>query len=106
MRQISALVERERLKVNAGAMAEESAERAAFRATLMADISNLRTLVKDCESDRDSQRTRLNTAEEQILILKASNEIMEKWLAFFKDRNAVEMHAAAATGSAGSSLHS
>jgi hypothetical protein len=56
----------------------------------MADIANLRVLVKDCDTDRDLLRTRVNAAEEQILVLKASNEIMERWLAFFKDRNAME----------------
>ncbi len=94
MRQINVSVERARLKMNADALAEESAERAAFRATLMADISNLRMLVKDCDTDRDLLRTRVNAAEEQILVLKASNEIMERWLAFFKDRNAMEPRAA------------
>ena len=92
MRQISASIERERLKLKAEAQTDESAERAAFRNALMADISDLRQLMKQCESDRDRLRTRVNTAEEQILVLKASNEIMERWLVFFKDRNALDAH--------------
>jgi hypothetical protein len=92
MRQISASIERERLKVKAEALTDEHAERAAFRTALMADISDLRRLMKECEVDRDFLRTRVNTAEEQILVLKASNEIMERWLNFFKHRNALDAH--------------
>ena len=90
MRQVSVSVERMRLKWKSEAVAEESAERAAFRAMLLSDISDLRQLVKECEIDRDALRTRVNVAEEQILVLKASNEIMDRWLTFFKDRNAME----------------
>jgi hypothetical protein len=64
----------------------------------MADISDLRQLMKQCEEDRDLLRTRVNAAEEQILVLKASNEIMERWLAFFKDRNAMDVRMAADPG--------
>ena len=98
MRQINTTIDRARLKVNAAALADESAERAAFRATLMADISSLRMLVKDCDTDRDVLRTRVNASEEQILILKASNEIMERWLAFFKDRHAMDMRVVSGSG--------
>lgn len=65
----------------------EVAERAAFRATLMAEVSAMRVLMKDCETDKYMLRDRLNAAEAQILILKASNEIMERWVTFFKDGN-------------------
>lgn len=71
----------------ADASSEETAERTAFRATLMAEISSLRQLIKECEIEKVSIRERVNRAEEQILVLNASNEIMEKWVAFFKDRN-------------------
>jgi hypothetical protein len=103
MRQISVSVERARLKISADALSFENAERAAFRATLMADITNLRLLVKDCETDRDLLRTRVNASEEQILVLKASNEIMERWLAFFKDRNALDVRTASSAGQADAS---
>jgi hypothetical protein len=100
MRQISVSIERARLKTNAEAAAGENAERAAFRATLMADITDLRHLIKECEIDREALRTRLNAADEQILVLKASNEIMERWLTFFKDRNALELQVSAAASNA------
>jgi hypothetical protein len=98
MRQIAVSIERARLKNNAEMLAGESAERAAFRAALMTDISDLRALMKECEADRDLLRTRVNAAEEQILVLKASNEIMERWLAFFKDRNALDVRMASESG--------
>ena len=91
MRQINISIDRARLKIAAETLADESAERAAFRATLMADISSLRMLVKDCDTDRDVLRTRVNAAEEQILVLKASNEIMERWVKFFKERDALDL---------------
>jgi hypothetical protein len=98
MRQVSASIERARLKINADASAGESAERAAFRAALMADVAELRRLIKECDADRDLLRCRVNTTEEQILVLKASNEIMERWLAFFKNRNTLETHMASGSG--------
>jgi hypothetical protein len=90
IRKINASVERARIKMIADASSEESAERAAFRATLMTEISALRLLIKECESEKDSIRERVNRAEEQILVLNASNEIMEKWVSFFKDRNELD----------------
>jgi hypothetical protein len=89
-RRISASLERTRMKTTADTMAAEVAERASFRANLMAEISSVRTLMKECEIEREEQRKRLNTAEGQILILKASNEIMEKWVAFFRDHNSAQ----------------
>jgi hypothetical protein len=97
IRKINASVERARMKMIADASSEENAERAAFRATLMAEISALRALVKECESEKESIRERVNRAEEQILVLSASNEIMEKWVAFFKDRSDLDGRLAAKT---------
>ncbi len=91
LRKISASIERARLKTSAEALTDENAERAAFRAALLADISELRQKNKECEADRDLLRTRLNSTEEQILVLKASNQIMERWLSFFRDRSALEV---------------
>ena len=85
VRRINASIERIRLKTNAEAAAAESAERAAFRAALMAEIGAVRLMMKECESEREALRERLATTEAQILVLKASNEIMEKWVAFFRD---------------------
>lgn len=101
LRQISGSIERARVKNYTEMMAEESAERSAFRAALMADITDLRRLMKECEADRDLLRTRVYAAEEQILVLKASNEIMNRWLVFFKDRNALDVRMAPDGGSTG-----
>jgi hypothetical protein len=56
----------------------------------------MRQLIKECEIDRDALRERLASAEAQILVLKASNEIMEKWVTFFRD--GVSPQAAAIVG--------
>jgi hypothetical protein len=87
-RKVSASVERARIKMVADAAVGENAERTAFRATLMGDIAALRSLIKECETEKDSLRDRINRAEGQIVVLKASNEIMERWVAFFKERSA------------------
>jgi hypothetical protein len=97
MRKVSASIERTRIKMIADASSEESAERAAFRATLMTEIAALRVMVKECETEKDSIRERVNRAEEQIIVLNASNEIMEKWVAFFKDRSDPDGRPAAKT---------
>ena len=85
VRRINASIERVRLKTSAEAAAAELAERAAFRAALMAEIGAVRHMMKDCETEREALRERLGATEAQILVLKASNEIMEKWVAFFRD---------------------
>jgi hypothetical protein len=87
IRKINASIERARIKTMADAALGETTERTAFRAALMGELSTLRQLIKECESEKDSIRERVNRAEEQILVLNASNEIMEKWVAFFKDRH-------------------
>ena len=84
-KRILASVERTRLRASVDALVTETAERAAFRATLMEEITVIRGMIKECETDRDILRTRLNAAEGQIVILQASNEITEKWVAFFRD---------------------
>lgn len=94
-RRIGASLERTRIRTAADVLAAEVVERASFRATLMAEINVVRAMMKECESEREAQRVRLNTAEGQILILKASNEIMEKWVAFFRDRNSAQALAVA-----------
>jgi len=87
IRKINASIERARIKAVADASAGEAAERTAFRETLVAELSALRQPVKECESEKDVIRERVNNTERQILVLKASNEIMEKWVIFFKERN-------------------
>jgi len=86
LRNISATVERARLAMNADLSKAEAEERAAFRTSLMSEVSEMRRLIKECETDKETLRQRLNTAEGQILVLKASNEIMERWVAFFNER--------------------
>jgi hypothetical protein len=92
MRRMAASIERARIKLKADASTDETAERAAFRATLMADIAALRVVLKECDAERDILRSRVHAAEGQILVLRASNEIMEEWVAFFKERNALDTH--------------
>jgi hypothetical protein len=82
---VSASFERARLKMASDASSAETAERAAFRASLMDELSGLRAQIKECETDKNALRERLNNAEAEIMVLKASNEIMEKWVAFFRD---------------------
>ena len=91
MRNISVSVEGARIRLAAEAAAGESADRAAFRVTLMAEISDLRLMIKECDAERDVLRGRINATEGQILVLKASNEIMERWVRFFKDRDALDL---------------
>lgn len=90
LRRISASTERARIKLSAESSASELAERTAFRATLMAELSAMRLQIKECEADRDALRERINAAEGQILVLKASIEIMERWVAYFRDRNSAQ----------------
>ena len=98
MRQIAVSIERARLKNNAEMLGRgDCRTRSVSAPHSMTDISDLGALMKECEADRDLLRTRVNAAEEQILVLKASNEIMERWLAFFKDRNALDVRIAPAS---------
>ncbi len=76
-----------RSKSTGDSAASETAERNAFRATLIADISTLRLLIKECELDRERITGRLNSAEEQITVLKASAEITTRWVEYFKLRS-------------------
>jgi hypothetical protein len=86
LRNISATVERTRIAVSTEVSNAEAVERAAFRSSLMADVSEMRQLIKECETDKETLRQRLGATEGQILILKASNDIMERWVAFFNER--------------------
>jgi hypothetical protein len=86
MRNISSTVERTRISISADVANAEVVERAAFRTSLMSEISEMRKLIKECEGDKETLRQRLNAAEGQILVLKASNEIMERWVAVFNER--------------------
>jgi hypothetical protein len=87
LRNISATVERTRLAMSADVSHAEAAERAAFRTALMTEVSEMRQLMKECEAEKQILRQRLNAADGKILVLKATNEIMERWIAFFNERD-------------------
>jgi hypothetical protein len=97
LRQVNVVLEKARLRMTLEASATETAERAAFRTTLMTELNDLRGMIKECESDKDGLRSRLSNTEAQILVLKASNEIMEKWVAFFRDGTSLTGGPAATT---------
>jgi IS1 family transposase len=84
-RNIDAAVERVRIETNAEMSATETEERTAFHAMLMAEVTVMRQLMKECEADQETLRERLNTAMAQSLILRATVEIMEERVAFFKE---------------------
>jgi hypothetical protein len=85
-RNIDALIERARIEANAEVSSSETEERTAFRTALMTEIAIMRQLIKDCEADKDVLRERLNAAMEQSLILRATVDIMEKRVAFSRER--------------------
>ncbi len=86
MRNINATLERSRIALSADLASAEAVERAAFRTALMTEVSEMRQRIKESEIEKETLRQRLNIADGQILVLKASNEIMEKWIAFFNER--------------------
>ncbi len=90
---INASIERARMKMVAEAAVSEGAERAAFRESLMSELTGLRAMLKECGEEKEALRERVNSAEGQILVLKASNEIMTRWVTFFKDRTTSEARA-------------
>jgi hypothetical protein len=92
MRRISATVERTRIATRADISSAEAGERAAFRTALMTEVSEMRRLMKESENEKEGLRQRLNVADGQILVLKASNEIMERWIAFFNERGMSAEH--------------
>lgn len=80
----NAAVQNQRKMVEEYTLAEQT-DRAQFRSTLMSDLASMRALQHECEIDRAHLRGRINANERQILVLKASAEIMQKWLTFFKN---------------------
>lgn len=101
LRNIGATVERTRIVMSADESKAEAAERAAFRSSLIAEVAEMRQLIKECETDKVTLRQRLSATEGQILVLKASNEIMERWVAFFNERGMWLDHAPHSGPSAG-----
>jgi hypothetical protein len=88
-RNISAMIERARIESSVEVSASETEERTAFRAMLMTEVTIMRQLVKECDADNETLRERLNTAMAQSLILRATVEIMEKRVAFGRQRQAL-----------------
>jgi hypothetical protein len=84
-RNVDAMIERTRIETHAQLSASEAQERVAFRATLMTEIMSMRQLLRDCDSDREMLRQRLNAAMAQSLVLRATVEIMEKRVALGRD---------------------
>jgi L-rhamnose isomerase len=88
-RNIDSVIERVRIETHAELSASEAEERIAFRATLMAEMMSMRQLLKDCNTDKETLRQRLNTAMAQSLVLRATVEIMEKRVTLGRDRRAL-----------------
>lgn len=85
-RKIATSLQEKKFELGAGISATEANERASFRASLLAELAALRALVKEGEADRDRLREQLCAAESQIVVLRASNEILEKWINFLRAR--------------------
>jgi IS1 family transposase len=88
-RNISAMIERARIESSVEVSASETEERTAFRAMLMTEVTIMRQLVRECDADNEILRERLNTAMAQSLVLRATVEIMEKRVAFGRQRQAL-----------------
>jgi hypothetical protein len=67
----------------------ETGQRTEFRSMLMKEIAGMRQVIKEYEVDTEILRQRLNTALAQSLVLRATVEIMEKRVAFLRDRQAL-----------------
>ena len=79
-----------RIDTGADIRAIETRQRSEFRTMLMSEISGMRQVIKEHEADTESLRHRLNTTLAQALVLRATVEIMEKRVAFLKDRQAIQ----------------
>ncbi len=86
-RDMANLTEQLQVGANPELSAAESGERAAFRDSLIAEISAMRQLIKEYDVESEAVRDRLNTAVAQTLVLRATIEIMEKKVAFCRERH-------------------
>jgi hypothetical protein len=84
-RNINAAVERARIETDIEISAVETAERTAFRALLMTEVATMRQLIRECEADKETLRERLNVVMAQSLILRATVEMMERRVKFYKE---------------------
>lgn len=85
VRTLRATIERDQAALALKAHEVQTADQATFRAALMTDVGELRELIRQCEADRATLHRQVSATEAQIAVLKASNEIMEKWVVFFKN---------------------
>jgi hypothetical protein len=88
-RNMATLIEQLQVGANAQLSAAERGERAAFRDSLIAEISAMRQSIKENNAESETVRDRLNTAVAQTLVLRATIEIMEKKVAFCRERHVV-----------------
>jgi hypothetical protein len=86
-RNINAAVERARIETDIEMLAVETAERTAFRTLLVTEVASLRQLIKECDVDKEALQERLNIVMAQSLILRASVEMMERRIKFYKGRH-------------------
>jgi hypothetical protein len=82
------LIEQLQVGTNTEPSAAENGARAAFRNLLLAEIAAMRQSIKEYKAESETVRDRLNTAVAQTLVLRATIEIMEKRVAFCRERHA------------------
>lgn len=58
----------------------------AERKTLVAELEKVQAAHDKCSIDLSDVKNRLNSAEQHIAVLRGSNEVMEKWVVFFKEQ--------------------
>jgi hypothetical protein len=83
-RNMANLTEQLQVGTNAESSAAESGARAAFRDLLMAEIAAMRQSIKEYKTESETVR---DTAVAQTLVLRATIEIMEKRVAFCRERH-------------------
>lgn len=77
-------------KAKTDAAAIEQAERAAYRSTILEDLKAAHKRLAEREEDLELTRTKLNVANGDIVMLKATVEITKQRLDFWKERGAAE----------------
>lgn len=56
------------------------------RRTLLEDVAKVQAAHDRCTADLADVTRRLSSAEQHIAVLRGSNEVMEKWVSFFKEQ--------------------
>jgi hypothetical protein len=86
-RNMANLIEQLQIGATAELSAAENGARAAFRDLLMAEIAAMRQSIKEYNAESETVRDRLNTAVAQTLVLRATIEMLERRIAFCKERH-------------------